>query len=207
MAVVLVAAAALVAGLWIGGAVKPSGPQPLELEQATVLAEQARPINSFSLIDHRGEGFDPSRLRGHWSVIFFGYTFCPDICPLTLSSVRQALERLSPGVRDKIKVVFVSVDPARDTPKRLSEYVTYFDPQFVGVTGSEDELARFARALGIVYARAKRTEGETDYLVDHSASMLVLSPDAKLYAVLSAPHEPALLTTNLQAIVERYDRS
>lgn len=207
LAVAAIATVALVAGLWVGGAIKPAESPPLTLERATVLGAQARPVTDFSLIDHHGKPFVSKSLRHRWSVLFFGYTFCPDICPVTLSSVRQAIESLTPELRAKLNVVFVSVDPSRDTPERLSEYVTYFHPDFVGVTGTQDQLARLARGLGIVYARAKRSSDDPNYLVDHSASMLLVGPDAKLHAVLSAPHEPALLARNLKAILQRFDPS
>lgn len=197
----LIALIALLAGLWLGGAIKQDEPPPPELERATVLGAQARPLPDFSLIDHQGKPFVRSSLAGHWTLMFFGYTFCPDICPMTLSTARQALNTLHSEGNPGVRVVFISVDPNRDTLERLSDYVTYFDQAFTGVTGPEAELARFARNLGVVYARAKQDAQDSNYLVDHSASMLLLNPKAELFAVFSAPHEPEILAKNLRVIL------
>jgi len=192
-----VATAALLAGLWLGEGLK-EPPAVLDLEQATVLGDAGRALPEFSLTDHAGSAFGPARLEGRWSLLFFGYTHCPDVCPIALSAVRQALAAMpAPPPAEGVGVYFVSVDPARDTLERLREYVTFFDPAFVGVTGEDAELRKLTRALGIVYARTGEGEG---YLVDHSASLLLLSPAGRLYAVLSAPHEAGLIARNLSAI-------
>jgi protein SCO1 len=202
--VVVVAAVALLAGLWFGERLKES-PAPLDLEQATVLGDAGRGLPEFSLTDHAGTAFGPARLEGRWSLLFFGYTYCPDVCPIALSAVHQALAEMpAPPPAAGLGVYFVSVDPARDTLTRLREYVTFFDPDFVGVTGEDAELQKITRALGIVYVRAGEGEGE-HYLVDHSASLLLLSPAGKLHAVLSAPHEAERLARNLSAIFNAFE--
>lgn len=204
LAVAVVAILALGAGLLFGTRVKQDpGTMVSNLEQATVLGTAATELPNFALRDHTGAAFDAVRLIGHWSLVFFGYTHCPDICPVTLNTVHQAIDGLAePLQADAPHVFFVSVDPDRDTAERLREYVTYFDPRFLGVTGDPTQLNKLTRGLGVAYARA---DGQADgYFVDHSASLLLVSPDGRLYAVLSAPHDQALITRNLSVIIEAY---
>jgi protein SCO1/2 len=198
--VAVVAVAALAAGLLVGDKFK-SPPQLKNLESATVLGEHAKPLPEFALSDHAGKPFNTSRLRGQWSVLFFGYTHCPDICPITLSTMKEVLDTLTPKLPNlDLNVVFISVDPARDTLEHLGQYVTYFDKRFIGVTGSETELNKLAQGLGVVYISPKAPT-TSDYLVDHSAQLLLVDPDGALHAVLSAPHQAPLISRNLEAIL------
>jgi protein SCO1 len=118
-----------------------------------------------------------SDFRGEIVVLFFGYTSCPDVCPFTLQRLREARERLGPAA-EEVQVVFVSVDPDRDTPERVTGYARGFDPGFVGLTGSDEEVAGVASSFGIFYARADgdgQTEADGEYyLVDHTATVLAL---------------------------------
>lgn len=123
-------------------------------------------------------------LKGKATVLFFGYTSCPDICPTTLLQLSAALDHMGED-RDDVQVVFVSVDPERDTPERTTAYARAVDPSFLGVTGSEQEVADVASGYGIYYAKAEGSEA-TGYLVDHSATVLVLNPDGQL-ALLWSP--------------------
>jgi protein SCO1 len=122
---------------------------------------------------------DTARLRGNILLIYFGYTYCPDICPTSLTVTSQALGKLAPEELARVQTVFVSVDPERDTPERLKDYVAFFHPSMVGVTGGKDEIATAARMYGAVYAR--QDVGSTaGYVVDHSAWTYVVAPDGKL---------------------------
>ncbi len=121
-----------------------------------------------------------SDFRGRITVLFFGYTFCPDVCPFTLQRLRAARELLGPAGAD-VQVVFVSVDPERDTPARATAYARGFDPGFVGLSGSAAEVAAVASSFGIFYARAEPERPEDDYyLVDHSATVLVLDREGSI---------------------------
>lgn len=121
---------------------------------------------------------DTATLRGQVVLVYFGYTYCPDICPTSLGVTSQALGRLSPEEAARVRVIFVSVDPERDTPARLKEYAAFFHPAFVGVTGSNEEIARVARQYGAIYARQE--VGGAGYAVDHSAWTYVVTPDGRL---------------------------
>ncbi len=157
-----------------------------------------REIPAFALVDHRGEPFDRARLEGGWSLLFFGYASCPDICPMTLGSLARVQPLLPPD--DAPRVVFVSVDPARDSSERLAQYVAHFDPSFVGATGEPREIERLSGAMGAYFAEA---EGG---LVDHASSLFLVDPQARLHAVLHEPDEPEAFVA-LLATVQAVERS
>ncbi|MDY0005318.1 MAG: SCO family protein, partial [Spongiibacteraceae bacterium] len=117
------------------------------------LFEAARDIGDFRLLNANGQPFVPADLQGHWSLVFFGFTHCPDICPTTLALLKQLYDQLEPGLRRSTQVVLVTVDPARDTPDKLLPYVQYFDPDFVAVTGEFLDIHRFATALNIPFRK------------------------------------------------------
>lgn len=182
--------ALLLVALVLGGAswlaVRSLG-KPDRPEFATVLAEP-RPLPEFSLVDQSGAPFTRERLLGTTSLMFFGFTHCPDICPATLAELASAREQLaaSEGAEARLpQIVFVSVDPERDTPEKLAAYVGHFGDGFVGVTGSEEQLRALAQPLGIWFE--KEPLGE-DYSVSHSAAVLFIDGKAELRALFGAPH-------------------
>jgi protein SCO1/2 len=159
-----------------------------------------KPIQPFSLDDHRGQPFDLERLKGHWTLLFFGYTNCPDVCPATLAVLSSVARRLAgtPAARD-LQYVFVSVDPQRDTPDRLAQYVTHFDPGFIGVTGPQERLGPFARQLGVLYMR-NEADAQGAYTMDHSASVFLTDPQGRLLALIGPPHVPEEMAERLRQI-------
>ncbi len=116
-------------------------------------------------------------------LLYFGYTYCPDVCPTTLSNLARAKEKLG-GNGDKVQVVMISVDPARDKPEALANYVASFDSSFIGLTGTPDEIAAVAKPYGIFYAKGEGTV-KSGYLVDHTASVLVVDKAGNLRLVYS----------------------
>jgi protein SCO1 len=183
------------------------GAGPLSLDGGTWLPEP-RVLPDFELIDMQGEPFTRTSLEGQWSFLFFGYTYCPDICPLTMALLGSAVEeiqRLEPRAGSP-NVVFVSVDPERDTPEALKEYVGYFNADFTGVTAPMERLTPFTRALGILHRKAEDPRDPDNYLVDHSASILLINPQGQLQAVLSAPHQVDTLASDFLLIRKRFER-
>jgi len=176
------------------------GPAPLATQRATVLSPP-REITEFSLVDQSGQPFTLERLRGKWSFVFFGYTHCPDVCPTTLSALARVDEllRAQPGGHAGVQTVFISVDPQRDTPQKLAQYVPYFNREFIGVTGRQDQIDRLARALGIVHLRTQE-DASGGYLVDHTASVLLINPEGKLRALFGVPHDPKLIAEDFAKI-------
>jgi protein SCO1 len=173
---------------------------PLQLQQATILGESGRPMPDFELQDYDNRSFTRAQLTDHWTLLFFGYTSCPDVCPLTLTVLKDVYRRLegTPYAQDT-QVVFVSVDPKRDSLATLKRYVQHFHPSFKGVTGSEDQLQQLTKPLGIFYQYQGAGE---DYLVDHSSAMLLVDPTGSLHALFSAPHDANVLSKNYVAIRE-----
>ncbi len=129
----------------------------------------------FALTGPDGRQVNLRDFRGQAVLLYFGYTFCPDVCPATLVELAQASKMLAEDA-EKVQVIMISVDPDRDSPESLQEYVTYFDPSFIGVTGSEDEVAAVAAQYGIFYEKHEGTVA-TGYLIDHTASVIVIDPD------------------------------
>jgi protein SCO1 len=176
---------------------------PISLISGTALGEQATPISEFELVDHSGKRLDSERLRGHWTFVFFGYTHCPDICPGTLATLDKAMDEIDSRNDEKdVQVLFISVDPARDSPQRLKEYVHYFNADFMGATGEDGEVSRFALSLGIPYAKVPSSQAD-GYLVDHGASILLIGPSARLEAVFSQPHDPHKLAQDFLKLRSR----
>ena len=147
---------------------------PAELEG--VMRPDARALESLALKDQNNQAFHREDFTGKWSFVFFGYTYCPDVCPLTLSNLARTFGEMGDAA-DQFQVLLITVDPARDTPLRLAEYLANFNDGFLGLTGSEDEIRAVANEFGAFFARAG--EGE-DYTVDHTARVFVLSPSGKI---------------------------
>ena len=134
----------------------------------------------FSLVDHKGQPKTDKDFRGRYMLIYFGYTYCPDVCPTALQAMTQAMDRLDPETQKKIIPVFITIDPERDTAKQLNAYVDNFHPSMVGLTGAPEELATTARAYRVFFGRAKGAEEEsTDYLMDHSSIVFLMDPDGE----------------------------
>lgn len=133
----------------------------------------------FALTDDQGSSFRLSEQRGDVVLLFFGYTYCPDVCPTTMSSMRQ-LQRALGRDAERVKVVFVTVDPERDTPEKTAEYARYFDPSFLGLSGSSEELAGVWKDYG-VYAQLNKSAPDDDvYTVDHSSQVYLIDPGGNL---------------------------
>lgn len=137
------------------------------------------PIPDFRLTTSTGDPFSLYDLRGKVVLLYFGYTFCPDVCPTTLADLTKARNSIKEKYRDDIQVVMVTVDPARDTPEVITEYLSYFDDSFIGLVGSENEIAVAASPIGIFYER-RDVEGASGYLMDHTASVAVLDKRGRL---------------------------
>ena len=181
----------------------PTDPRP-DLVEATVLFGQERALPEFALKAHDGRPFDRSVLADQWTLLFFGYTHCPDVCPITMGALSTMLSQVTDEkVREQLNVVFVSVDPQRDTLERLAAYVPFFNPDFVGVTGPDAELKKLTGALGAVYLLGE-PDADGSYTVDHSSRLLLIGPGARFTAVLSDRTAPAVLAADLSTILDAY---
>ena len=165
-----------------------------------------KPLTGIDLIDQHGARLTMGTLAGRWTVLFFGFTQCPDVCPTTLARLAGVQRRLPEGIRPNVRFMLVSVDPMRDTPERLAEYVGRFGQDFVGATAPLGQLTPLLRELGVSYAytappagehAAHANHGTPAYTVTHSETLYVLDPQARLYAVFTDPKDDYALLRDL----------
>lgn len=171
------------------------------LQRGTALTGQEKPLVPFELINGDGKTITQNDFKGRWSFLFFGYTHCPDVCPISLQVLNETLQQLQPEVdAGAVRGVFVSVDPERDTPEKLKTYVNYFHPAIVGATGTDEQLKTLTRSLGIIYAKVENEEHPERYLVDHSAAILVINPKAEFAAVMTPPHDSSIMAADFRTL-------
>ncbi len=173
---------------------------PPELEQATRF-DEPRALPEFVLVDQAGAVFDRRRMRGHWTLLYFGFVNCPDICPTTLATLAGARKALADlPAAERPEVAFVSVDPRRDTPEVLAAYVASFDASFTGVTGKAESIEALTRALGVAVIIGPLAP-DGSYSVDHSAAVFLVDPDVRVVALFGAPHEAARIARDYRRLV------
>src|SRR4051794_8321286 len=181
----------------------PGAPSPPTA--ATVLPE-LRALPDVELVDAHGSRFDLDAFRGRFSLLYFGFTECPDVCPLTLKVLADARAKLNERAPQTVpQVVFVSVDPQRDTPAAIAQYLGHFDASFVGATGSDARLAPLVAALGVTVE--KHHHGDGHYNVTHNDTVYVIGPNAELVAIASGPRDAATLASDYLKIRQRYRAS
>ncbi|MDP9198579.1 MAG: SCO family protein [Pseudomonadota bacterium] len=180
-------AAGIGAALWLRD-------EPLTLDAGTVLPVP-HPVAAFELVDHEGRAFDRQSLAGRWSLVFAGFTHCPDICPITIATLAELGTRLGAA---SPRLVFVSVDPERDSPARIAAYLRHFGPDLVGATGSPATIGSFTRNLGLAQVKVPGVGG--DYTVDHSAALVLLDPQVRVAGYFPPPHDIGLLAADLAGL-------
>lgn len=197
---ILVAALALATGAWFYqyNATVP----PAEEFHTALKYPQARKVAPFALTVDGKTTLQAQDLQGHYSLLFFGFTRCPDVCPLTLSALSQALQKWPSGLHSiQPKTWFVSVDPERDGLKQAQDYVKFFDPTFSAATGTKAELDALTKQLGVVFIKQPSESSTTDYTIDHSANLLLINPAGELIALVRPPFEPLALRDDLLALM------
>ncbi len=167
----------LLAAFAVGGAVSLALNQGSRLPAPQTTGE-ALVGGPFSLTNHEGDSVTEQDFRGRLMLVFFGFTFCPDICPTELQTISRAIDELGPEA-EEVTPVFITIDPARDTPQRMAEYVAHFGPRFVGLTGSESEVRDAARAYRVYFAKVADEDAAENYLMDHSAFTYLMDRDGK----------------------------
>lgn len=197
----IIAAVAITAGILAAQALLKSK-APVD-DPITSRFPAARQLQPFSLVDHQGNVFDNAALHGYWSFLFFGYTHCPDVCPTTLSVLNSVAGKLSDSAAP-VRFVLVSVDPQRDTPERLARFVTYFNSDFIGVTGSEEGIEQLTRPLGIMHMQVADEATPDSYLVDHTAAVLLIDPNGNYHAVFTPPLSADAIAGDFRKIHEDF---
>jgi protein SCO1/2 len=193
----LVLAAVLIAVIVL---VQHGKPQPGPAWQHAVAVEPPRALADFELIDHHQQRFDRDRFRGDWTLVMVGFTHCPDICPTGLTQLSILQQRLAEREAE-LGVVFVSVDPGRDTPETLAEYVGFFGQDLLGATGHRDQLRRLGDSLDFAWVRVPMGEGR--YTVDHSGALALIDPHARLVAYFLPPLDLAAIEADLGPVLAR----
>ena len=199
ISVAAIAAAAALAGVYVSRLV--NQPAMPALESGTALP-QPRALAPFALRDTHNSPATPATLRGHPTLVFFGFTHCPDVCPTTLGQL--AIVQKEAGVADKklagLKVALISVDPERDTPEQLGRYVSSFGRDFIGLTGSAPEIVNATRAFGVASARVDLGGG--NYTMDHSATVFALDSNARIVAIFTPPLRADALARDLVKLAD-----
>ena len=194
IAVGAIAAVAAIAGVYVARTVgQPAAPV---LESGTLLP-QPRALAEFNLLDTHGVNTSPRELRGHPTLVFFGFTHCPDVCPTTLALLAGVQKQLAQQDERMagLKVALISVDPERDTPQQMGSYVASFGGDLIGLTGSVPEIVNTTRSFNVAFARVDLPGG--GYTVDHSATVFVLDSQARIVAVFTPPLSAAALTRDV----------
>jgi len=181
--------ALLVAGSWVWASWTAAEYQPAS---GRALIE-----SDFSLTDHTGKAVTDEDFQGKWQLVFFGFTHCPDVCPTTLATVAQVLEALG-GDADEVAPLFVTVDPERDTPESMAEYIAQFDPRIIGLTGSPEQLEAAARAFRVYYNKVTREGMPGGYSMDHSTFLYLMDPEGAYAAHFSPQDKPAKIAQDIR---------
>jgi protein SCO1/2 len=186
--VAMVVLAGALAGVLVANVLRNRAAAPPSLERATLYAER-RPLPAFELIDQARAPFGPARMHGQWTFLFFGFVNCPDVCPTTLAMLADVRARIATASAGQVpEVVLVSVDPGRDTPAVLAQYVSHFDPSFTAVTGDPGAIETLTRALGVAVAVGAPAD-DGSYAVDHTAAIFLVDPAGRVAALFNTPHE------------------
>lgn len=160
----------------------PSPPTAKQVGQALVKSE-------FDLVDHHGNSVTEKDFKGRWQLVFFGYTFCPDICPTTLATIAEVLDALGNDV-DQVAPLFITVDPERDTREVVAEYVAAFHPKLIGLTGTPEQVKAAAESFRVYYAKAEEADAPNGYLMAHSGYIYLMTPDGEYEAVFTENRNP-----------------
>ncbi|HET7766470.1 MAG TPA: SCO family protein [Burkholderiales bacterium] len=199
VALVAAALAATACGLLLGMLSRHDEPPAI----AGFVYPEPKVISPFALTAQDGGTFDLGALKGKWSFVYFGYTYCPDVCPTTLAELSRAQQLLEKAGEDSgNQYVFVSVDSRRDTPQRLAQYVSFFNRKFIAATGNDAALAGLTRDVGVAYSFPEGRTGSV-YAVDHSSIVALFDPDARLHAVFTPPQKAEGIADGFRKILGR----
>jgi protein SCO1/2 len=201
--VACVAFMAVLLGLLVHRILSPAVMSNAQLaENGLFVYDIPRTVNAFALTDHEGAPFTQERLQGQWSLLFFGYTFCPDICPITLATIHQFEQLLQveePEAAAQLQVAMISVDPQRDTADKLAAYMGYFGEDYVGVTGQYIDIFNLGRQLNVAFGYTPTENGE--YLVNHSGEIILINPNGKFHGFFKVPHDPEKMLRNFRSVL------
>ena len=193
-----IAIVAIISGVWMSARILSPPPLP----QTATLLPAPTELAEFSLVADDGSGFTRDDFRGQWDLVFFGFTHCPDICPITLQVLANARQEMrQQGIDELPRIVLVSVDPERDSPAVLAPYVEHFGDDTVGITGELGEIRKLTDGLGIFFEKAG--DDADNYSVDHSSVVIVINPQGQFQALFGAPHKAENFVHDLPILMSR----
>lgn len=201
--VVLAALVAIVLGLTVHKVLGSKGDgldKAALLDAGIILLPQSRELPELTLTNVDGQPQALSSLKGKWTLVFFGYTFCPDICPTTLAQLRQLNGLLPAETRSQLQILMVSLDPHRDTPEKLKQYLGFFDPAYLGLTGPLADIQKLANAVSIPFIPGDTSK--ENYTVDHSGNLVLLGPDGRQRGFIRAPLKNEKLKVQLPQVIK-----
>lgn len=193
-----------IAAILIGFYVQTGSNKPKALPEfaKTIILPNTKEITYPDFTDHTGKPFNKDNFLGKWSIVFFGFTNCPDICPTTMQTLKEVKKSLvQSSAWHNYQTIMVTVDPEVDDSERLNNYVPFFDPEFIGLTTDKETTAQFAKQLGILFIK-RQTEGANNYEVDHSASIILIDPEGRWAGVISAPHKADTISADLKKLAQ-----
>lgn len=185
--------------LFIQGCDKTSNSSVASKHEGVTIFPQAITPSPFEFKNKQGQSVDNQVFLGQWNIVYFGYTYCPDVCPTALADIRNLFKILDENERKKYKVWFVSVDPQRDTPELLNQYLSYFNPDFDALTGNKESLKQLSTEMHAYFAKVK-TSGEAPYLMDHSANFALVDAKGDYRGFIAPPHTPERVKAILKDI-------
>jgi protein SCO1/2 len=208
---IIVGLVLLMVGIWFGRGFETGSEKADSDYQISRIYDIPVPLSQFTLTDHNGKEFNKWSLNRKWTFMFFGYIFCPDVCPTALVDLNDVYQDLvekgdliEKQFRVDTQVVFVTVDPERDTVDELKDYVPHFNKAFIGVTGNPDVIDSIARPMGVAYSTVPGRDSDGDYFIDHSASFMLIDPLGRLRASFPPPHNPEKVTEEFRRIRSEY---
>ena len=198
----IVVISAFAIGIWLGIGRQNQSVVPVIQDTVITVLPKAKVLEPFMLQTGTGKKFDLGSLKGKYSLLFFGYTSCPDVCPTTMYQLEKLYTILEKdGQKQNFQVVFVSVDPRRDTPDRLEKYVTTFNKKFIGATGQKQQISNLARQLGASYD-VEDGGKSINYGVSHTDVIFIVDPDARFAAILTPPHQVSRMESRLSLLMQ-----
>lgn len=202
--IIIVAAVAILMGLLVNKILTPRVLSDAELAaNGAIVFDKPRIIKPFELVDQNGEAFTLEQLQGKWTLMFFGFATCPDICPATLSTLSNWIATLDKDIAQDTQIVMVTVDPARDTPGQLKTYMAHFNEEFIGVTGEFLNIKRLTDNVNVAFNKVQLEDD--DYTVDHSGNLVLVNPYGHYHGFFKPPFSLSGLKLTYQSIVTSFD--
>lgn len=200
--IITIACLAVLFGMWSQYNLHAENRAPT-LQTATVFP-QPRIITPFQLTDDEGKPFTLENFKGHFSLIFFGFTHCPDLCPTTLAMLNKSYKMLEDAkLKNLPQIIFISVDPEQDDAKSIKTYLGSFNPAFLGATGTKEQLDKLTQEMSVLYTKIVSAGDTEHYSIDHSGALILVNPQGQFYGVFTTPHDPQKIANDMRVLLNQ----